>query len=300
MILPFYHSGMGAVLPMKSMVPRVGHKVVVQVGRPLDLAHISCRCNQAGEDQEQVGGCRLEDCGLGHEVAATRAMCLHAATIQTCCRMCVACTSIACVACWCQCTALLGSAAAAGAASVPGCNRLWDQQLMRWMYIDVPAPDLVPTPPHPTPQGVEGPDGGHAQGCQGAGAEQCTQHGPAGGQAGGGERCSAGAIVAGRAAQRQLLPAAPAEPLPSKLPVQMTWYRRGMALHGPEAAACSCCQPLSRAMHSAMHTALVGPGVVGSWCATLWHTAACTSAMQLLAGGAAVGMRHNCMCGLQA
>ncbi len=46
---------MAAVLPMKSMLPRVGHKVVVQVGQPLDVSHISCRCNQAGEEQEQVG-----------------------------------------------------------------------------------------------------------------------------------------------------------------------------------------------------------------------------------------------------
>ena len=48
MILPFYHSGMARVLPYRAMVPRAGHSVHVMVGQPLDLSHITCKCNQQG------------------------------------------------------------------------------------------------------------------------------------------------------------------------------------------------------------------------------------------------------------
>lgn len=47
-ILPFFHSGMSRVMPFKSSLPRVGQTVVVAVGQPLDLSHITCRCNQPG------------------------------------------------------------------------------------------------------------------------------------------------------------------------------------------------------------------------------------------------------------
>lgn len=53
-VLPFHHSGMGRVLPMHHLVPRVGHQVDILVGQPLDLADITCRCYVQGEDQRQV------------------------------------------------------------------------------------------------------------------------------------------------------------------------------------------------------------------------------------------------------
>ena len=53
-MLPLYHSGMGDVQPKGSTVPRVGRKLTVTVGEPLDLREVTCRCNAAGEDQRQV------------------------------------------------------------------------------------------------------------------------------------------------------------------------------------------------------------------------------------------------------
>lgn len=53
-ILPFYHSGMGDVMPMHSVIPRVGAKVSVTIGHPIEVSDITCRCNQPGQDQQQV------------------------------------------------------------------------------------------------------------------------------------------------------------------------------------------------------------------------------------------------------
>jgi hypothetical protein len=53
-VLPLYHTGMGDVQPKGSTVPRVGRRLTVTVGEPLDLRDITCRCNAAGEDQRQV------------------------------------------------------------------------------------------------------------------------------------------------------------------------------------------------------------------------------------------------------
>jgi len=44
MVLPFYHSGMGDVLPRKKRVPRPGNTVVVQVGDPVDLTKLASKC----------------------------------------------------------------------------------------------------------------------------------------------------------------------------------------------------------------------------------------------------------------
>jgi monolysocardiolipin acyltransferase len=44
MVLPFYHSGMGDVLPRKKRIPRPGNTVVVQVGDPVDLAQLATKC----------------------------------------------------------------------------------------------------------------------------------------------------------------------------------------------------------------------------------------------------------------
>ncbi len=53
-ILPFFHSGMGRVLPKGSVRPRLGNVVTVLVGEPLDLSDITCNCNRNGVDQQQV------------------------------------------------------------------------------------------------------------------------------------------------------------------------------------------------------------------------------------------------------
>ncbi len=53
-VLPFYHSGMGEVMPWKARFPRPGNHVTVVVGEPVDLSHITCRCNREGEDQGAV------------------------------------------------------------------------------------------------------------------------------------------------------------------------------------------------------------------------------------------------------
>ena len=43
MVLPFYHSGMGSVLPRRSRLPRAGKQVAVVVGQPVDLSDLTCR-----------------------------------------------------------------------------------------------------------------------------------------------------------------------------------------------------------------------------------------------------------------
>lgn len=53
-MLPFFHSGMGNVQPRGVAVPRVGQHVTVTVGEPLQLQHLTCRCNQPSEDQPTV------------------------------------------------------------------------------------------------------------------------------------------------------------------------------------------------------------------------------------------------------
>ena len=55
-MLPMYHSGMGDVQPRGSTVPRVGKRVTVTVGEPVDLRDVTCRCNVTGENQQQVSG----------------------------------------------------------------------------------------------------------------------------------------------------------------------------------------------------------------------------------------------------
>ncbi len=54
LVLPWYHSGMGDVMPKGSRVPRVGHTVTVTVGEPLHLDHLLCRCNDAKYEQQGV------------------------------------------------------------------------------------------------------------------------------------------------------------------------------------------------------------------------------------------------------
>lgn len=53
-MLPFYHAGMGAVMPYKARLPHFGHNVTVTLGDPLDLSDLVCNCNRAGCDQQEV------------------------------------------------------------------------------------------------------------------------------------------------------------------------------------------------------------------------------------------------------
>ncbi|CAL8463510.1 g3044 [Coccomyxa elongata] len=53
-VLPFYHSGMGRVMPEHGRIPRVGRQVDITVGEPMDVSDLACRCGQPGVDQKQV------------------------------------------------------------------------------------------------------------------------------------------------------------------------------------------------------------------------------------------------------
>ncbi len=43
-MLPFYHSGMGRVLPKHGRVPRAGQRVVVTLGEPVPLDDLAPGC----------------------------------------------------------------------------------------------------------------------------------------------------------------------------------------------------------------------------------------------------------------
>jgi pyruvate-formate lyase-activating enzyme len=53
-VLPFYHTGMAAVMPYRARFPRFGHNVTVTFGEPVELDDVTCDCNKAGCDQQQV------------------------------------------------------------------------------------------------------------------------------------------------------------------------------------------------------------------------------------------------------
>lgn len=53
-VLPFYHAGMGAVMPYKARLPHFGHNVTVTLGEPLDLSDLVCDCNSPACDQAEV------------------------------------------------------------------------------------------------------------------------------------------------------------------------------------------------------------------------------------------------------
>lgn len=53
-VVPFYHSGMGVIQPRGSTVPQAGHALHVNIGPPMDLSDLTCRCGAPGEDQQQV------------------------------------------------------------------------------------------------------------------------------------------------------------------------------------------------------------------------------------------------------
>lgn len=129
-ILPFFHSNMGSVLPVDSIVPRVGKEVTVTIGKPakmpmlnvccylgclscaadrgvllfrlpccccgagqpLDLSDVTCRCNQPGQDQQQVSItrrwlCTVERQGLtlhAHEAAHKLSVCVSMTACSSC------------------------------------------------------------------------------------------------------------------------------------------------------------------------------------------------------------------------
>ncbi len=56
-VLPFFHSGMGDVMPRGAAFPRVGKKVHVNVGEPIDLTDLACNCNKPDYDQQKVRCC---------------------------------------------------------------------------------------------------------------------------------------------------------------------------------------------------------------------------------------------------
>jgi monolysocardiolipin acyltransferase len=53
-VLPYYHSGMGDVVPYKGRFPRMGHTVTVTFGDPVDLRDLTCNCNVEGCDQMKL------------------------------------------------------------------------------------------------------------------------------------------------------------------------------------------------------------------------------------------------------
>lgn len=53
-VLPYYHSGMGAVMPYRARIPRLNHSVTVTFGDPVDLDDVACNCNKAGHNQRAV------------------------------------------------------------------------------------------------------------------------------------------------------------------------------------------------------------------------------------------------------
>ena len=53
-IVPFHHAGMGDVMPLKSIYPRVGKKVTVVVGDPLVMDDVLCKCAVKGGSTPDV------------------------------------------------------------------------------------------------------------------------------------------------------------------------------------------------------------------------------------------------------
>jgi hypothetical protein len=45
---------MGSVMPFRARFPRWGHNVTVTFGEPLVLSDLTCKCNEAGVDQQAL------------------------------------------------------------------------------------------------------------------------------------------------------------------------------------------------------------------------------------------------------
>lgn len=53
-VLPYYHSGMGDIMPYGARFPRMGHNVTITFGEPVALEALACDCNKTGVDQEAL------------------------------------------------------------------------------------------------------------------------------------------------------------------------------------------------------------------------------------------------------
>lgn len=51
-VLPFFHSNMGSVMPKGAIIPRAGHKVHVTVGLPLDVSDLTPSCAAQSEREQ--------------------------------------------------------------------------------------------------------------------------------------------------------------------------------------------------------------------------------------------------------
>ena len=69
-MLPFYHSGMGRILPKHCVLPRAGNTVHVTVGEPIDLKELTSRCNCEQYKQSEVILCCYEQ-GERHVLTGT-------------------------------------------------------------------------------------------------------------------------------------------------------------------------------------------------------------------------------------
>ena len=54
-MLPFYHSGMGRILPKGAVIPRSGQTVHVTFGEPVELRDLTKKCNCSSFQQSEVG-----------------------------------------------------------------------------------------------------------------------------------------------------------------------------------------------------------------------------------------------------
>ncbi|CAG9466934.1 unnamed protein product [Pedinophyceae sp. YPF-701] len=54
LVVPFYHSGMGDVMPLWSKFPSVGHDVRVAVGAPIEMDDVLCKCARKGGSTPDV------------------------------------------------------------------------------------------------------------------------------------------------------------------------------------------------------------------------------------------------------
>ena len=62
-VLPFFHTGMGRVLPKTKQVPRWGNEISITVGQPLDLADQLAAC-RAAQDREARTAVRSSFCRM--------------------------------------------------------------------------------------------------------------------------------------------------------------------------------------------------------------------------------------------
>jgi len=87
LVLPFYHSGMGRVLPRHGRVPRAGQAVVALVGEPVPLGDLAPRC--LGPEHVLPQARRAAPPGLQAGLRGGR--CSRTGALQSCRWACAAC-----------------------------------------------------------------------------------------------------------------------------------------------------------------------------------------------------------------